>query len=113
MGRRELADVILPPFEMALQAGARSVMNSYTDTDGVPAAADSSLLTHLLRDSLAFQGTVVADYFSIAFLRTLHHVAVDNEEAAGLALQAGIDVELPSINAYGDPLLAAVAAGTV
>ena len=40
MGPRELADVILPPFEMALRAGARSVMNSYTDIDGVPAAAD-------------------------------------------------------------------------
>ena len=40
MGPRELADVILPPFEMALRAGARSVMASYTDTDGVPATAD-------------------------------------------------------------------------
>ena len=40
IGPRELADVLLPPFEMALRAGARSVMNSYTDLDGVPAAAD-------------------------------------------------------------------------
>ena len=59
MGPRELADVILPPFEMALRAGARSVMNSYTDTDGVPAAADPALLTNLLRDTLGFNGTVV------------------------------------------------------
>ena len=45
-GPRELADVILPPFEMALRdGGARSVMNSYTDIDGVPAAADPTLLT--------------------------------------------------------------------
>ena len=36
IGPRELADVLLPPFEMALRAGARSVMNSYTDNDGVP-----------------------------------------------------------------------------
>src|SRR3954454_23318692 len=60
MGPRELADVILPPFEMALRAGARSVMNSYTDTDGVPVAADPSLLTTLLRDTFDFTGTVVA-----------------------------------------------------
>jgi beta-xylosidase len=113
IGPRELADVILPPFEMALRAGARSVMNSYTDTDGVPAAADRVLLTTLLRDSLGFTGTVVADYFSIAFLRTLHHVAQTTEEAARLALEAGIDVELPSTNAYGDPLLAAIGAGAV
>jgi beta-xylosidase len=113
MGPRELADVILPPFEMALRAGARSVMNSYTDIDGVPVAADATLLTSLLRDTWGFTGTVVADYFSIAFLRTLHHVAESSQDAARLAIEAGIDVELPSVHAYADPLLAAVAAGTV
>lgn len=113
LGPRELVDVILPPFEMALRAGARSVMNSYTDTDGVPAAADRALLTTLLRETYGFTGTVVADYFSIAFLESLHHVAEDVEQAARLALEAGIDVELPSTNAYGAPLLAAVAAGLV
>ena len=113
VGPRELADVILPPFEMALRAGARSVMNAYTDTDGVPAAADGALLTTLLRDELGFEGTVVADYFSIAFLRTLHRVARTDGEAAQLALHAGIDVELPSTNVYGEPLLRAVADGLV
>ncbi|HEY0948763.1 glycoside hydrolase family 3 N-terminal domain-containing protein [Nocardioides sp.] len=113
IGPREFSDVILPPFEMALRAGARSVMNSYTDTDGVPAAADRALLTTLLRDTLGFSGTVVADYFSIAFLRTLHHVAATTGEAARLALEAGIDVELPSPNAYDEPLLQAVADGLV
>jgi len=113
IGPRELADVILPPFEMALRAGARSVMNSYTDTDGVPAAADRALLTTLLRDTLGFTGTVVADYFSIAFLRTLHHVASTTGEAARLAMEAGVDVELPSPNAYDEPLLEAVAGGLV
>ena len=43
IGPRELADVLLPPFEMALRAGARSVMSSYTDLDGVPVAADPTL----------------------------------------------------------------------
>lgn len=113
MGPREFADVILLPFEMALRAGARSVMNSYTDTDGVPAACDRALLTTLLRDTLGFTGTVVADYFSIAFLETLHQVAATTGEAARLALEAGIDVELPSPNAYREPLLTAIADGLV
>ncbi len=113
MGPREFADVILPPFEMALRAGARSVMNSYTDTDGVPAASDRALLTTLLRDTLGFTGTVVADYFSIAFLQTLHQVAATTGEAARLALEAGVDVELPSPNAYREPLLTAIADGLV
>jgi beta-xylosidase len=51
VGARELADVLLPPFEMAIrEGGARSVMHAYTDIDGVPSAADESLLTTLLRD---------------------------------------------------------------
>ncbi len=113
IGPRELADVILPPFEMALRAGARSVMNSYTDLDGVPVAADPRLLTDLLRGELGFDGTVTADYFSVAFLQSLHGVADSLGEAAALALEAGIDVELPSLKAYGAPLLAAVADGVV
>jgi beta-xylosidase len=113
MGARELHDVMLPPFEMALRAGARSVMNAYTDIDGVPSAADPHLLTTLLRDTLGFEGTVAADYFSVAFLHSLHAMAADLAEAAGLALEAGIDVELPTVDAYGPPLLEALADGRV
>ncbi|MER7165391.1 glycoside hydrolase family 3 N-terminal domain-containing protein [Micromonospora sp. NPDC000207] len=114
MGPRELADVILPPFEMALRlGGARSVMNSYTEIDGLPSAADEGLLTGLLRDRWGFTGTVVADYFSIRFLQTVHGVAADGTEAARLALRAGIDVELPTVDAFGPGLVAAVRAGRV
>lgn len=114
IGPRELADVILPPFEMAIrESGARSVMNSYTDVDGVPAAADASLLTGLLRDTWGFEGTVVADYFSIGFLLTLHGVATDWTDAAHQALQAGIDVELPGRKTFGAALVAAVRDGVV
>jgi len=112
-GPRELADVLLPPFEMALRAGARSVMNSYCDIDGVPVAADPGLLTERLRDDYGFAGTVVADYFSVGFLRTLHGLAGTRAEAAELALQAGIDVELPTVDCFGEPLRAAVEAGVV
>ncbi|GAB3144767.1 glycoside hydrolase family 3 N-terminal domain-containing protein [Amycolatopsis stemonae] len=112
-GPREIADVLLPPFELALRAGARSVMNAYTDTDGVPSAADPALLTDLLRDTYGFDGTVVSDYFSVAFLHRLHGVAAGRADAAGQALTAGIDVELPTMDCYGEPLLAAVEGGAV
>jgi beta-xylosidase len=114
MGPRERADVLLPPFEMAVrEGGARSVMHAYTDTDGVPSAADEDLLTGLLRDTWGFEGTVVADYFGIAFLRTLHGVAGDWADAAGTALHAGVDVELPTVKTFGAPLAEAVAQGRV
>ncbi|TCB98487.1 glycosyl hydrolase [Micromonospora zingiberis] len=114
MGHRELGDVILPPFEMALRlGGARSVMHSYAEIDGVPVAADEGLLTRLLREQWGFTGTLVADYFAVRFLQTLHGVAADASAAAGLALRAGIDVELPTMDAYGAPLVAAVRRGAV
>jgi beta-xylosidase len=113
-GIREFADVTLPPFELALrEGGARSVMAAYTDTDGIPASADPSLLTELLREHWGFTGTVVADYFGIGFLETLHRVAGSPAEAAHAALAAGIDVELPTLKCYGKPLLEAVRAGAV
>ncbi|MFB6778803.1 glycoside hydrolase family 3 N-terminal domain-containing protein [Streptomyces sp. NPDC056352] len=113
-GTREMADVTLPPFEMALrEGGARSVMSSYTEIDGVPTAADPVLLTELLRDTWGFNGTVVADYFGIGFLETLHKVAADRSDAARLALTAGVDVELPTVRSYGDALVAAVQEGAV
>jgi len=114
IGRREINDVLLPPFEMALrEGGARSVMHAYTDLDGVPSAADVDLLTGLLRDTWGFDGTVVADYFGIAFLHLLHGTAGSWAEAAAQALGAGVDVELPTVKTFGEPLVAAVSAGTL
>lgn len=113
VGPRELADVYLPPFERAVRAGARSVMNSYADLDGVPAAASVSLLTEVLRDEWGFEGTVVADYFAVAFLEKTHGIAASAGEAAVLALSAGIDVELPTGSAYLEPLVEAVRDGRV
>jgi beta-xylosidase len=114
MGPREFADVILPPFEMAIRiGGARSVMPTYIDIDGAPASADPSLLTQLLRDQLGFDGLVVSDYFAVSFIQLQHRVAADLAGAAALALAAGLDVELPSTRCFGAPLLAAVTAGDI
>jgi beta-xylosidase len=114
MGPREFADVIMPPFEMALRlGGARSVMPSYTDIDGVPVSADPVLLGAVLRDELGFDGLVVSDYYAVSFLELQHAVATSLAGAAALALTAGVDVELPSVRCYGAPLRSAAAAGDV
>ncbi|NLT56584.1 MAG: glycosyl hydrolase [Actinomycetales bacterium] len=113
MGPREFADVVLPPFEHALRAGARSVMHAYTAVDGLPAAADQHLLTTVLREELGFRGVVVADYFGITFLETHHRVASSPGDAAAQALTAGVDVELPTTRCYGEPLAERVQAGDV
>jgi len=111
-GPREVADIFLPPFEMAvLDGGARSVMNSYNDLDGVPMASNTEYLTGILRERWGFDGVVVADYFAVAFLQVMHAVAADRGEAAALALEAGIDIELPSGDAYLKPLADRIRAG--
>ena len=113
-GPREVADVLLIPFEMAVLDGrAESVMHSYAEIDGLPVAADSTLLTELLRDRWGFTGTVVADYFGIAFLETLHGVAASPGDAAAQALTAGVDIELPTGDAYLEPLVTQVRSGMI
>jgi beta-xylosidase len=112
MGSREFADVLLPPFEMAIRlGGARSVMPAYVAVDGVPASGDPRLLRDRLRGELGFDGLVVSDYFAVSFLELQHGVAGSMADAARLALAAGVDVELPSVRCYGQPLLAAAADG--
>jgi len=105
IGPRELRDVMLIPFEKAIvKAGARSVMNSYTELDGVPTAGDGYLLTDLLRDTWGFDGTVVSDYWAIGFLSTMHRLVSDFTAAGVLALGAGIDVELPHTLAFDEAM---------
>jgi beta-xylosidase len=102
IGPRELADVILPPFEMALrEGGARSVMAAYNDLDGLPAHAHHPLLTQLLREEWEFTGTVVSDYFGVSLLESAHELTDSPSGAAALALAAGVDVELPAVRCYG------------
>ncbi|MBL0887761.1 beta-glucosidase family protein [Myceligenerans indicum] len=111
-GPREIADTYLPPFEMAvLDGGVRSVMNSYTDVDGVPMAANEEYFTTLLRERWGFTGVVVSDYFAVAFLTVMHAVAADRGDAAAQALTAGIDVELPSGDAFLAPLAERIRSG--
>ncbi|MEU1022439.1 glycoside hydrolase family 3 N-terminal domain-containing protein [Streptomyces sp. NPDC005904] len=107
LGPRELADVVLPPFEMAIRdGGARSVMPAYNDIDGLPAHAHVELLTQLLRDQWQFTGTVVSDYYGVSLLEEAHRIAGGERHAARLALAAGVDVELPAARCFdpADPL---------
>jgi beta-glucosidase len=114
MGWREMYDFILPPFELAIrESKVGSVMNSYTDVDGLPCAASVKMMTTILHDELGFDGVVVSDYWAIAFLEHMHRVAGSKAEAGALALKAGIDVELPNTGCYGAPLIEAVNTGVL
>jgi beta-glucosidase len=112
LGPRELWEVYLMPFQAAIrEAGLHTMMNSYPELDGELVAASARFLTELLRNKLGFNGLVVSDYLAIPMIHSYHARAIDFEEAASLALQAGIDVELPTRDCYGDPLRAALDSG--
>jgi beta-glucosidase len=101
---RVLREFFLPSFKAAVkEAGIMSVMASYNEIDGVPSHANSWLLEKILRQEWGFKGYVVSDYYGIPQLQGLHHVANGKEEAARLALEAGVDIELPDPDCF--PLL--------
>src|SRR5207247_5888920 len=100
-GERTLRDVFLYPFEVAIkEGGARSVMPSYNEVDGIPSHANRWLLHDVLRGEWGFDGVVVSDWFAIQQLVDRHGVAADPPEAARLALAATADIELPDPPTY-------------
>ena len=98
---RTLRENFFPPFEKVIErTGIEAVMPSYNEIDGVPSHANVWLLQKVLRGEWQFDGVVVSDYYAIEDLQTLHHIAGSPEEAARLALAAGVDSDLPSGGAY-------------
>jgi beta-glucosidase len=95
MSERTMFGDYLPPYKAAIDAGAASVMTSFNDINGVPAAANKWLLQDVLRKQWGFTGLVVTDYTAIYELID-HGVAEDAAHAAELALNAGNDMDMVS-----------------
>ncbi|HTY00895.1 MAG TPA: glycoside hydrolase family 3 N-terminal domain-containing protein [Bacteroidota bacterium] len=106
VSERLLRDTFLMPFREAVQkAGAVSVMASYNEIDGVPSHANRWLLQDVLRKEWGFRGFIVSDYFAVTELHQKpdtesHAVAKDKNEAAFLAVQAGVGIEMPDPDCY-------------
>lgn len=98
---RILREVFLQPFKVAVEKGnALSVMASYNEIDGVPSHASKWLLQDVLRKEYGFKGYVVSDYYGIEQLEERHKVAATEPDAAKLAIEAGVDIELPEPKIY-------------
>ena len=93
LSEHTLRNVYLPPYRAALEAGVGTFMASFNEINGVPATADRWLMTEILRDEWGFKGFVVSDYTGINEL-VPHGVAEDEQHAAELAVNAGIEMDM-------------------
>ena len=90
-----LRDIYLPPFEAAIEEGVATFMTSFNDVNGVPATGSRYLLQNVLRGEWGFDGLVVSDWESVTEM-IAHGFAADDKDAARLAANAGVDVEMTS-----------------
>jgi beta-glucosidase len=114
LGWHELYDLYLAPFQAVIdEADIATIMNSYPELDGEVVAASRRILTGILRERLGFKGLIVSDYEAILMIHSYHKMTSTLQRAAALALQAGIEVELPTTVCYGELLQQALEAGEV
>jgi len=101
ISERVIREYFLPSFKAAVtEGGIMSVMPSYNEIDGVPSHANKWLLQKVLREEWGFNGHVVSDYYAIPQLMDLHRIASDKPATAKLAIEAGVDTELPDPDAF-------------
>jgi beta-glucosidase len=111
MSERTLREVYLPPFKAAADAGAETFMSSFNTLNGIPSTANAFLLRKVLKGEWNFGGFVVSDACAIGEL-VPHGLAANNTEAARLAVNAGLDMDMGS-NIYHDELVNLVRKGIV
>lgn len=95
---RQLREYFLPPFQAAVDAGAKTVMINSGEINGIPVHGDPDILIGLLREELGFTGVVVTDWEDIIYLYSRHHIATDYKDAVRIAVNAGIDMSMVPID---------------
>ncbi len=111
VSERTVHEVHMPPFAAAVAAGVAAVMPAFTDLAGIPMTANGALLTGWLRRRLEFDGVIVSDFNAVGEL-IRHGIAADLAQAAALALNAGVDIDMMA-DAYRRGLPTALERGWV
>lgn len=93
LSERTLRDDYLPAYQEAVEAGAAMVMTSFQTLDRVPSTANRRLMRDILREEMGFEGVVISDWAAIGEL-VVHGMAKDEKEAAKLAMEAGVDIDM-------------------
>ncbi|MCX7604314.1 MAG: glycoside hydrolase family 3 C-terminal domain-containing protein [Bryobacteraceae bacterium] len=114
LDERTLRQVILPPYEAAVRAGAPTVMVNSGEISGVPGHANSWLIQDVLKKEWGFRGFVVSDWEDIKRLHTRDRVAPTPKDAVRIAVMAGVDMSMvPYDFSFAELLLQCVKEGSV
>ncbi len=95
VSERTLHEIYLPPFAAAVAAGVAAIMPAFIDVAGAAMTANAKLLQGWLRGVVGFDRVLISDYNAVGELLN-HGVAADLVEAAALALNAGVDIDMTS-----------------
>ena len=94
MSRHSMYNSYFPPYKAAVDAGAGSIMASFNEIEGIPATANTWLLTEVLRNEWGFNGFVVSDYTGVSEM--IDHGFGNIQEVSAKALAAGLDMDMVS-----------------
>ena len=87
-----LRKLYLPPYKAAVDAGAMSIMASFSSWRTTKMAAQKYLLTDVLKNELGFKGFIVSDWAAIDQIDPDYYTAVVT------AINAGIDMAMVPTN---------------
>ncbi|GEP50915.1 glycosyl hydrolase [Flavobacterium noncentrifugens] len=90
-----LFNVVLPPFKAAVDAGVKTLMNSFNILNGIPATGNAFLQRDILKGKWRFDGFVVSDWASVREM-IAHGYAANGAEATMKAVNAGSDMDMES-----------------
>jgi len=93
LSTRTLYDNYLPAYQAAIKAGCATAMTSFNTLDRVPSTANKWLMRDVLRKQMGFEGVLISDWAAIEEV-ICHGVASGKKEAARLALEAGVDIDM-------------------
>jgi beta-glucosidase len=107
----DLRDIYLKPFETLVHSGVATLMAAFNEINGVPATGNELILKRILRNEWGFRGFVVSDWASVEQL-TIHGFAENKKEAARIAIQAGVDMEMATTT-YADHVKELITEGSL
>lgn len=102
---RLLREIYAKPFQAAIaESGLKGIMPSYNSIDGEPMSASHELLCGLLRDEMGFEGVCISDYGAVGNVHHVQHIGETAADAGLRCMQAGMDIEMPSVTGYNEEL---------